>query len=164
VIEARAMVVHCEGDLADVETEGLTACGKCSAGQGCGAGVLARVFGSRRSRLRVVNTIQAARGEMVVIGVPETGLVTASLLLYMAPLLGLILFALLGQVVAESLGYSAAEWPSILAGGIGLAVGLAGARRLGRSERRLTRTRPVVLRREPLPVLTGRGGRSAAAG
>ena len=148
MIEEAATIVSCRGDYAEVETERREACGSCAVGQGCGAALLARVFGSRSSRLRVDNPIQAAPGDRVIVGVPESGVVAASMVLYLTPLLGLILFASLGQLGAAWSGVEADEWPSVLAGLLGLASGLLVARYLGRSDRFLRRARPVILRRQ----------------
>ena len=90
MIEETATVVSCEGDLAEVKTERPTACGSCTARQGCGTALLARVLGNREPILRVANPIHAQPGERVVIGVPESGLVLASLLLYLVWLIYLI--------------------------------------------------------------------------
>jgi sigma-E factor negative regulatory protein RseC len=148
VIEETATVVSCDGVQADVETERRGGCANCSVGQGCGAALLARVFGGRSSRLRVDNAIRAEPGDRVVIGVPESGVVMAATLLYLTPLLGLIVCAFLAELGA---GWSGAadtgEWPSILGGALGFVGGLIAARRLDRSAALVSRARPVILRR-----------------
>jgi len=101
--------------------------------------------------MRARNPIQAQPGERVVVGVQERGLVRASLVLYALPLLGLILFAILGQWAGRLLLPMAGEFPSILAGLLGLVTGLLLARK--RSLRLQTGEvcRPVILRRVEEP-------------
>jgi sigma-E factor negative regulatory protein RseC len=128
VIEETARVIACDGELAQVQAERRSTCSGCSARSGCGSSVLDSVFGRKAVLMVARNPLQARPGERVIVGVTEKGLVQASLILYALPLLGLILFAILGQLAAERLPPSVGEIPSILAGLFGLIAGLAFAR------------------------------------
>ena len=92
MIEERARVVSVSGDgeMAEVETQRVTACGTCSSKVGCGSALLAGLFGKRRSRLQALNRIRARPGDGVVIGFPEGLFLRAAFALYAVPLLGMI--------------------------------------------------------------------------
>jgi sigma-E factor negative regulatory protein RseC len=102
--------------------------------------------------MRVRNPIRAQPGDRVVIGVHERGVVRASLLLYMLPLLGLILFAVFGGLVGERFLAVASELPSIIGGLLGLLGGLALVRRGSLSSKTDAACGAVILRRADLPV------------
>ncbi len=90
MIEEKAIVLSSADGVAQVETRRAATCGGCSAQAGCGAAMLSKVFGSKRTRLRVLNPVDAKPGDSVVVGFDEKMLVKASLTLYMLPLLSLI--------------------------------------------------------------------------
>jgi sigma-E factor negative regulatory protein RseC len=147
VIEETALVVSCEGDMAQVEAERRATCGACSVRDGCGTSLLARTLGRRAVLMLVRNPLQVQPGERVIVGVREKGLVQASLVVYALPLLGLILFAILGQLAAERLLSAAGELPSILSGLLGLIAGLVLARHRSANPKTSDACRAVILRR-----------------
>ena len=102
MIEETGIVLGVIGDWADVETRRQGACGSCSANGACGTSLLARYLGSKPLLLRAQNRAGAAPGDLVVVGVPEDGLVRASLAAYLVPLLGLILGGLAGPALFSS--------------------------------------------------------------
>jgi len=146
MIEQNAMVVAVQGELAEVETRRLSACGGCAAKSGCGTSLLAGVFGSRPSRIKVSNPIQAQPGDQVVIGLPEAPFLRAAFALYAVPLLAMIGGGLLGEWLALSSG-SAPELGALVGGLSGLTAGLAWLRRFSYRSQRDAEYRPVVLRR-----------------
>ena len=89
MIEENGQVVEVQGEFAWVEHERTSTCGSCSVRKGCGTSAIARVLGQRRVRLRVLNRINAAVGDQVVVGIAEQGLLRGSLAVYAMPLLGL---------------------------------------------------------------------------
>ena len=91
MIEQPARVLSRDRGEALVQTERGSAGGGCNARAGCGTSLLAQVFGHKPARLRVANPIAAEPGERVIVGLSERGLVRASVLLYVLPLLGLLL-------------------------------------------------------------------------
>lgn len=120
MIEERARVLSIESDAVWVETIRQSACGSCQARTGCGQSLLQRLGGGRRQGfIRALNTRVCAVGDEVVIGIPETAVLQGSALVYLLPLLGLFLFALLAQ--AAGLGEPAV----IVAGFAGMGVGFA---------------------------------------
>ena len=145
MIEETGVVVGVAGDLADVETRRQGACGSCSANGACGTSLLARYLGRKPLLLRAQNRAGAALGDWVVVGVPEDGLVRASLAAYLVPLLGLILGGMAGPVLFPAGGDGA----SALTAFAGLGLGLVWLAQFGRAHTRDPNYRAVILRRVP---------------
>ena len=125
-------MIAVEGDQALVETRRKSSCGGCSARAGCGTALLAKVFGSRRSALRVANRVRAKRGEGVIVGLPESALTLGSLLVYILPLFAMITGAGLGRWLGVQASSLPAEPASIVGGALGLVAGLYGTNRIGK--------------------------------
>ena len=146
MIEEKAIVLSSAGGVAQVETRRAAACGGCSARAGCGTAMLARVFGSRRSRLQVLNPVDAKPGDKVIVGFDEKILVKASMIVYMLPLLSLILGAAAGQFCAQGVSVVSEDQGSILGGITGLLGGLYWVRLRTRRVAADSRYRAVILR------------------
>lgn len=145
MIEQEARVAAIEGDEALVVIARQTSCSGCQAKSGCGTSLVSDMFPSRQMTVRLSNSQQARVGDRVVVGLPESGLQLASLLLYGVPLLSLLVGAIGTQSLADSLGWGA-EPAAIIGGLSGMALGLYAVRRL--SQLRLWPVmRPVMLRR-----------------
>lgn len=146
MIEETAKVVRVDGADAWVETQPSTACGSCNDAKGCGVSVLASIFGRREIQIKVNNEINAGVGEIVVIGIPESGLLLGSLLTYLFPLALLFGFALAGHWIGAYFGPGGAEIMAILGGITGLIAGfgLLKYTRLAADNRRCFR--PVMIR------------------
>lgn len=153
MIEELARVLSCDGSAALVETERRSACGGCGVRTGCGTSLLAQVFGHKPAHLRVANPVSAQPGDRVVVGISERGLVRASLLLYLVPLLGLLLGAVGGELLVQRLDLGGGETLSVVGGMLGLAVGLRLARNFSDSPGTNQLTRAVILRRAAEPGL-----------
>lgn len=85
-------VVAVENDAVWVEADRSAACGKCSARAGCGQGALSALLQSGKGRVRAISSDQLAAddcqvGDAVVIQVPESTLLSGTLMIYGAPLL-----------------------------------------------------------------------------
>ncbi|MDH5407864.1 MAG: SoxR reducing system RseC family protein [Gammaproteobacteria bacterium] len=124
MIEEIATIVEMDHDNAWVETVQKSACGSCSVNKACGTSVLASVLGKKTNRIRVVNSLNAAVGDQVVIGMHETALLRGAILVYILPLLTLIGFALLAEVLAQQLAFELKEPFVILSAIVGLLSGL----------------------------------------
>lgn len=144
MIEQEARVEYLDGDDAIVVVARQSACGSCTAKSGCGTALVGNLFPSRQLSMRLPNSQQAEKGDRIVIGLPETAMQLAALLLYGLPLLTLLAGAMAGQSLAESSGWSA-EPAAIVGGLFGLVAGLSVVRRLGAR----STMRPVMLRRIP---------------
>jgi len=145
MIEETGIVLGVIGDWADVETRRQGACGSCSANGACGTSLLARYLGTKPLLLRAQNRAGAAPGDLVVVGVPEDGLVRASLAAYLVPLLGLIL----GGSAGPALFPAGGDGASALTAFTGLGLGLVWLTHFGRAHTQDPDYRAVILRRVP---------------
>jgi sigma-E factor negative regulatory protein RseC len=148
VIEESAVVISCTGEFADIETERKSSCGGCSANGVCGVGVLAKVFGRRRSIVRVVNSINAKEGDRVIVGLQDGALVRGSFVFYIVPILTMIAGAIFSDMFAVWVGLTTTEPFSIFGGLLGLMFGLLLARRFSETVSTDERYRVVMLRHE----------------
>jgi len=149
MIEERARVVQVDDSGIWVETQRQSACGQCNANKGCGTAVIAKVVGNKRSRVRVLDSGAAGVrvGDEVLIGIQEQALVRGSLAIYLAPLVSLFLFGLLGEMLGLQLGFENTELLSIVFGVAGLGAGFIWVRFFSRLVTRDPRYQPVLLRR-----------------
>lgn len=143
MIEEQAIVVEAGDGYAWVETRQRSACGACSASEGCGTAALARLWGERRARVRAISALPLQSGDAVIVGLAEGALLRGALLVYLLPLALLLAGALLGQAAFAGAG----EEPAIVAGAAGLGLGCLAARVWSRRLRGDGRFQPVVVRR-----------------
>ena len=148
MIEETALVVGTGEGYAWVETRRRSSCDTCAANKGCGTATLARVLGRRRSRVRVLNPVNAREGEWVVIGIEEHALVRGSMAVYAIPVAGVLGGAVFGEFMAGRLLVANVEAMTILSSLAGMAAGLAWLRYFTRSIRYDRRYQPVVLHRQ----------------
>ncbi|MBE9559900.1 MAG: SoxR reducing system RseC family protein [Proteobacteria bacterium] len=94
MIEEQAQVVEIRGAQLILQAQTQSACGSCSASKGCGTSVLAKVVGRKFTRFQAENNIDAEVGDTVVVGISEDALLKGSLVMYVIPILGMLLFAL----------------------------------------------------------------------
>ena len=152
MIEETGRVVEVQDEFAWIESERRSTCGGCSVRSGCGTAALARVLGQRRVRLRVLNHINARVGDMVVVGIAESGLVRGSLAVYVVPLAAFLGGALAGQFVGDYFFAAGSDIAAISGAFAGLAAGLAWLQRFSRATATDASFQPVILRRE---IMTG---------
>jgi len=140
MIEEIGKVVAVEDGAVWVETIRQSACQSCSARSGCGHSALSRL-GRQAVHLRAGTTQRYDVGEEVVIGVPETVVVSSSLLAYLMPLVLALLLAIPVDTMTHSDGYTA------LAALLGLGLGLGALRLHFTRNQHDQRYEPQVLRR-----------------
>lgn len=148
MIEENAVVIACEGEMAEVQATRRGACGGCGARDACGTSLLDRFLGRRPLRLQVVNNIEAHVGEQVVIGVPEEALLRAAVSAYLAPLLGLIVGAIGAHELAEASGLLPPEGASLLGALLGFVAVLRWLRGYSARLAADPRYRAALLRRD----------------
>lgn len=131
MLEEEGMVLSVNGNIAEVVAETKSACGSCAAKNGCGTSLLASLFPQRKRSFQASNPVHARVGDRVLVGLDESALQTASLLVYIAPLLGLIGGAMAGSWLASRSMPGIAEAISIGAGIGGFALALLVVRKTG---------------------------------
>ena len=146
MIEEQAQVVEMNGDQLVLQAQTKSSCGSCAASKGCGTSVLAKVVGRKFTRFHADNSVDAEVGDTVIVGISEQALLRGSLVMYMVPIMGLLVFALVSEQLVDML----AENRDLLIAGSGIA-GLVTGSLLSRwyFQRRVNvhRFRPVVLRK-----------------
>lgn len=139
MLEQIATVVETRGDQLWVETESRSSCSHCSSAS-CTTSVVAKLFGIKRNRLQLENTLGATIGQQIVIGIPDDLLIRASLWAYLLPILMMILFTLAGNLTGASDGLQS------LMALMGLAIGFVLLHRVTRSASSEQRFKPQFLR------------------
>ena len=111
MLEQAAKVVAVNGDRIWIETQSRSACSHCS-NTGCGTSVISKLFGSKRNRLELHNSLAARPGEQVMIGIPDEVLVRASVWAYLVPIVVMLLLTAAGARLgmAEGLQVLLALW------------------------------------------------------
>lgn len=117
--ETRAIVLDVAGSDAIVEIE-PAGCGRCHEPGGCGGQSLTRLFAGHARHYRVRNTCAAQPGDQVSLQIARTTLHQTANRAYVMPLLALIVFALLGNVLAGDSGAMTGAGTGLLLGWYGL--------------------------------------------
>ncbi len=97
MIEEQAQVIEIKGDQLILQAQTQSSCGSCAASKGCGTAVLAKVVGRKFTRFQAENNVNAKVGDTVMVGIAEDALLKGSLMMYIVPVLGMLVFALWGD-------------------------------------------------------------------
>lgn len=146
--EREGEVVQCAGSRARVCVAPAAGCARCAAGEGCGQGLLEAMRGGSRAMtfwVTVPDNERVSPGDRVMLRMASSALVAGAALVYMVPLLGLVLGAFLGEVVAR-----VNEGVTTVSGIAGLVGGLLAARYWLRQGRLGNRFEPIFVRRVPV--------------
>lgn len=95
MLEETGTVVAIEGDYAIIEIQARSACDHCNMDDSCGTSVLSSLFSKRRNNVHLINHLNLSEGDMAVIGINESVLLSAAILAYMFPLILMITFAVI---------------------------------------------------------------------
>ncbi|MET0048131.1 MAG: SoxR reducing system RseC family protein [Sedimenticola sp.] len=106
MLEETASVVEANTEYLWVETSSRSGCSQCSSGS-CTTSVVSKLFGMKRNRLRLENTLGAGTGDRVVIGIPDELLVRASVWAYLFPLLAMFVVSVTGGLMGADEGFQA---------------------------------------------------------
>lgn len=146
MIEEQAQVIEIKGNKLLLQAKTQSACGSCAANKGCGTSVLSKVVGRKFSRFYVENNISANVGDKVIVGIAEDALLKGSLVMYLVPVLGMLLFALLADYLfMEVTAY--ADLLTAAAAILGLLAGASLSRRYFQHHANSRLFTPVVLRK-----------------
>ncbi len=150
MIEEQATVVEVESEQIVVQTLRKSSCNSCAANKGCGTAVLSKVIGQKHSLVSISKAKNIdpvlSPGDQVMIGINESMLVNGSLLAYMAPLAGMIGFAIVASWLGNLLSMNG-ELHIILSAFSGLFTGLLVSRRAITRGHRHVDFEPVLLRK-----------------
>lgn len=138
------MVRAVRGTAVRVQAYGPGNCERCASGQGCGGGILSRLIGHRRPDVEADSRVADLRvGDTVIVGIPEDALVSASIRVYLLPLVAMFGFGAFAHHILE-----AHELLVALFALAGLAAAFLALRVFNAKAERSGRFRPVVLRKD----------------
>ena len=100
MIEQQGKVVSAVDGVIRVRLGASSGCSACDAGKGCGAGVFARLLQRKPVMLEFQNAIDAAEGQAVMVGLPESLFMSLVFRLYLYPLLAGLAGAVAGHWLA----------------------------------------------------------------
>ncbi|MBW9267878.1 MAG: SoxR reducing system RseC family protein [Candidatus Thiodiazotropha sp. (ex. Lucinisca nassula)] len=138
MLEETAMVVEANTDYLWVETRSRSGCSQCSSS--CTTSLVSKLFGMKRNRLKLENTLGVVAGDRVIVGIPDELLVKASVWAYLFPLLAMFAVSATGGVMGVGEGTQA------LLAMVGLAAGFALVRWGTSRQGARVRFRPSLLR------------------
>lgn len=136
-MQEEGVVVQTRAGLAQVETTQQEACKSCGAQQACHA-----LSGSKKRVVSAVNQVQAKTGDRVLLSMPRKGVLGATFLVYMVPVMALIAGAALGKRLAPSWGWEGQTGAVIL----GLAALVLAWLVLRRISQRLARRKELTVK------------------
>lgn len=139
MLEQPGLVIEVSNGFASVETQAVSSCSHCSSSD-CSGSVLADLFTPKKNLFYVPNPVNAQPGEQVIIGIPESRLLSASILAYLLPLILMI------SVTALSRMAGASEFFQALLAIIALVAGLMLVNRSIRATKQNTKYEPFILR------------------
>lgn len=148
MIETEAVVAGVRDGVVEVRSGGSAGCGRCSTAGGCGGG--RTLLGTRPGggcRVPAHGELTVRPGDRVVIGLPESGYLRASVALYLAPLAGMFAAAALAEWLVGRLGLASPDVLVLIAGLSGLGAGFLWQRGFNRRMADDPRFRVRLLRR-----------------
>lgn len=113
-----SLVDSADGVRAIIAVEVKSACPRCAAGKGCGAGILGSAASDRQVEASVRRGLNVAVGDVVDIALAPDNLLRAALIVYGLPMLG----AIIGAALAYS--FNLRDASAAIAALLGLAAGL----------------------------------------
>jgi len=122
MIEEAALVKSVDGSLINVVTVQSSACQQCNESTTCSTSVLSKFFGNKEIELQLESDMPLEIGDQVMLGIEEKMLLRLTMLIYLAPLFGLFLFALAGGFMETFLTLKT-ELLSVAMGVLGLVGG-----------------------------------------
>lgn len=147
MIEERGIVVDTRDGFAWVRSRGKYACSACAASSGCGIARVSRAFNARRPALRCMNSAHARVGDDVTVGIDEGALLKGSTLVYLAPILCMLVAALMAETLLQIPETTRAEGIIAMSGLVGMAGGIVCACYFSKRVLGGNRHQPVVVRR-----------------
>jgi len=122
MIEETAIVVDIKNGKLLLETQRQSVCQSCSVKSGCGTSTIAKVVGNRSSQFVVDKIMDVQIGDQVIVAIEENALVQGSLLIYLLPIIVMLVFGLMAELMF------ATELFTILSSVLGLLVSVVAVR------------------------------------
>jgi len=148
MIEEQAQVIEVRGNQLILQAQTQSSCSSCAVNQSCGTSVLSKVVGKKFTQLQAENTIGAKVGDTVIVGIAEDALLKGSLVMYVIPIIGMLVFALVADYLL--LDMRLRDLVVAISGLTGLAFGSLLARLYFQRPSSVRLFLPVVLRKSSL--------------
>ncbi|MBB1269837.1 SoxR reducing system RseC family protein [Shewanella sp. SR44-3] len=117
--EVGRIVAYDDKGWVRVEVELKSACNHCSNSDSCGTSAVAKAFSVKTQQFSLPCDTQYPIGDLVKLGLPASVLLKAAALVYLLPLSGLFLGAVLGQILSQNVVSTSSDLPAIACGAIG---------------------------------------------
>ncbi len=111
-----AEVSFIDGEYVFLKTSSTSACGECSSKGSCGSVKLFKPV-VKNNEIKVKSSLDLKEGDSVVLELAPSKLLQGTFLIYLFPLISLIVFAVLGKIIAG-------EGISIISGIVGMVISL----------------------------------------
>ncbi|QQX81454.1 SoxR reducing system RseC family protein [Shewanella sp. KX20019] len=98
--EIAKVVANSNSGWVVVEVEMKSACNHCESGDSCGTSAVAKAFSAKVQRFSIQTERVFTKGERLKLGLPESVILKAALLVYILPLLGFFIGAYSGNLLA----------------------------------------------------------------
>jgi sigma-E factor negative regulatory protein RseC len=142
MIEEQALVLsEAKHGYVNVKIHRQSACESCQLKSGCGQSALTKMSSNKCIEFSVLNTINAKPGDIVFLSISEQGLLSASLLMFMMPLLAMLAMSVFTK--------SFLAWPDgavAISGLVSLLLGFAYARFYAQNNMDDDRFKPEMVR------------------
>ncbi len=146
MVEELATVTQINNNNLVVESIVKSACSGCQQVDSCASGQVAKAIPHRKLVLNIDSQVAVKIGENVIIGIPETKLLSTAMQVYFWPLFGLILFSAAGQFFVQQ-GYLPNEISALLLGLFGGLIGHKVAKRRLSRQQTAKALQPILLRK-----------------
>ena len=150
MIKQTAVVTKAEHGTAQVKVVRESTCGQCSVQKGCGTSVFSKVLGNKFSEITVLNPVDAEAGDIVILGLAESVLVTSAMLMYLFPLLMMFGGAMVIVMLNNWLGFELGQLWVIAASFSGLIVAYRIIKRVSSRHSNNKKFQPVILSKATL--------------
>lgn len=147
MIEEVATVIDCRDGLVLLEAQRQSTCGTCAAKAGCGTAVFAKTLGKKSSQITAKNTLNLQVGDRVLVGLHENALILGSFMVYLIPIIGLFIFALIGQWFSQQWLNVENELWIIAFASAGFFLSLSFVKKFNQKIKNDKRFQPVLLRK-----------------
>ncbi len=101
MLKEQATVVRVVDRHVELEMLRQSACSHCDLSQGCGIGAIGRLLGHRNKPIVLQSDIDLKAGDQVVLGLSDTGVLKASLLIYGLPICIMVIASSFGYWIAD---------------------------------------------------------------
>jgi len=148
MIEESAQVISSHDDIIVIETQKKTSCGSCSINKACGTGIVSNYFKPKTIEFNLKNTINAKVGDTIIVGINERVFLFGSFLLYILPLLFILGFAVVADLISIQLNFINPELFIIVMAAIGFISSSFCIRYLLKNKLNLLQYNPELIRKK----------------